>query len=176
MRLTPEVLRSLRESTTNLLLQPRAGRDHVETRVFDLLDTTDALTAERNEAREKALACKPRGCRNSSHNPLRWPLCRDCQATARWEELMALLNSHAKASVTPTPAELPSSELEADLLDARLLDPSAVKAAAVTEQDYVAWCRYAQGPGDSRRIVTCDSDEPGAFRVYRYGTVKAAEE
>ena len=33
--------------------------------------------------------------------------------------------------------------------------------------DYVAWLRYAQGPGDSKRIVVCDSDEPGAFKVYR---------
>jgi DNA-binding protein H-NS len=155
MRLTPEVLRSLRESTTNLSLQPRAGRDHAETRVFDLLDTIDALTAEAEEddpsllseirslyrqldeqraaykklngewiqrcrefrtkdalqaatklqaerdeanarseaSREKALACAPWGCRNSSHKPLRWPLCRDCQATARWEELMAFLDA-----------------------------------------------------------------------------------
>lgn len=29
--------------------------------------------------------------------------------------------------------------------------------------DYVAWCRYT----DNGPIVTCDSDAPGAFRVYR---------
>jgi len=34
----------------------------------------------------------------------------------------------------------------------------------MTEQDYVAWCRYTdQGP-----IVTCDSDAPGAFKVHRW--------
>lgn len=31
--------------------------------------------------------------------------------------------------------------------------------------DYVAWCRYTE-----RSIVTCDSDAPGAFRVYRRAT------
>ena len=32
----------------------------------------------------------------------------------------------------------------------------------VGEGDYVAWCRYAE-----HSIVTCDSDAPGAFKVYR---------
>lgn len=30
--------------------------------------------------------------------------------------------------------------------------------------DYVAWCRYTD-----KSIVTCDSDDEGAFRVYRRG-------
>ena len=30
------------------------------------------------------------------------------------------------------------------------------------DEDYVAWCRYTE-----HSIVTCDSDAPGAFKVYR---------
>lgn len=34
--------------------------------------------------------------------------------------------------------------------------------------DYVAWLRYVQGnEGRPTRIVICDSDAPGAFKVYR---------
>lgn len=33
------------------------------------------------------------------------------------------------------------------------------------EEDYVAWCRYENG-----RINTCNSDDDGAFRVYKYIT------
>jgi hypothetical protein len=228
-----------------------------------LLDTIDALVAERNEAREKALRLI-----EASKN-----LLEACHQADAKEELppeidgslidavrLALLDAPAGASVTPMPAEsligeqdpligqitLLSQQLaeqqaayrklnsewiqrcrefrEKDALKAAVrleqargealrevlnhlpmeanirpgkttdelkgwndaierarhnilvLDPSAVKAAAITEQDYVAWCRYAQGPGDSKRIVTCDSDEPGAFKVYRHGAVKAAEE
>ena len=31
-------------------------------------------------------------------------------------------------------------------------------------EDYVAWCRFT---GNNGPIVTCDSDAPGAFKVYR---------
>jgi hypothetical protein len=40
--------------------------------------------------------------------------------------------------------------------------------------DYVAWCRY-QGSDESRRIVTCDSDDLGAFKVYRHHPVRELE-
>ena len=33
--------------------------------------------------------------------------------------------------------------------------------------EHVAWCRYQPAKGDSKKIVLCDSDAPGAFRVYR---------
>ena len=33
--------------------------------------------------------------------------------------------------------------------------------------EHVAWCRYQPAKGDSTKIVLCDSDAPGAFRVYR---------
>lgn len=33
--------------------------------------------------------------------------------------------------------------------------------------DYVAWCCYKRNHDGSQRIVTCDSDAEGAFRVYR---------
>jgi hypothetical protein len=32
--------------------------------------------------------------------------------------------------------------------------------------DYVAWLRYVH-EGERTRIVVCDSDAPGAFKVYR---------
>lgn len=43
----------------------------------------------------------------------------------------------------------------------------AAKACARSEtEEYVAWCRYVQGPS-ATTIVLCDSDSPGAFKVYR---------
>ena len=36
-----------------------------------------------------------------------------------------------------------------------------------TRDEYVVWLRFVRGPGDSKRIVVCDSDEVGAFKVYR---------
>lgn len=40
------------------------------------------------------------------------------------------------------------------------------KETAEALENYVAWCRFTKyGP-----IVTCDSDAPGAFRVYRHPT------
>ena len=33
--------------------------------------------------------------------------------------------------------------------------------------DYVAWLRYQHHDGDVTTIHVCDSDAPGAFRVYR---------
>lgn len=33
--------------------------------------------------------------------------------------------------------------------------------------EYVAWCRYVIEHDKPTRIVLCDSDEPGAFKVYR---------
>ena len=36
-----------------------------------------------------------------------------------------------------------------------------------TRDEYVAWLRFVRGPGGSKRIVVCDSDEVGAFKVYR---------
>jgi hypothetical protein len=41
--------------------------------------------------------------------------------------------------------------------------------------DYVAWCRY-QGSDESRRIVTCDSDDLGAFKVYRHYPARELQE
>jgi hypothetical protein len=66
--------------------------------------------------------------------------------------------------------------------DARLTDAVVLLSAAqnkvadfvdgvpqlVADEDcYVAWCRYA-GKGAHLTIVTCDSDAPKAFRVYRH--------
>lgn len=36
--------------------------------------------------------------------------------------------------------------------------------------DHVAWCRYLIEHDRPTRIVLCDSDEPGAFKVYRSQT------
>ena len=36
--------------------------------------------------------------------------------------------------------------------------------------DYVAWCRYTK-----TSIVTCDSDAPGAFKVYRHSGKEVPE-
>jgi hypothetical protein len=33
---------------------------------------------------------------------------------------------------------------------------------AINKMEHVAWCRYS-----GNTIVTCDSDAPGAFKVYR---------
>lgn len=41
---------------------------------------------------------------------------------------------------------------------------------------YVAWLRYAPGPGDGKCVVTCDSDAPGAFKVYRQSESSAIAE
>ena len=49
-----------------------------------------------------------------------------------------------------------SRELFKTFLGHREATPIAV------EEDYVAWCRYTE-----HSIVTCDSDAPGAFKVYR---------
>jgi hypothetical protein len=36
------------------------------------------------------------------------------------------------------------------------------------EENYVAWCRYAHNSaGETNGIRLCDSDAPGAFKVYR---------
>ncbi len=41
--------------------------------------------------------------------------------------------------------------------------------AAITEGDnYIAWLRYVRD-GERTRIVVCDSDAIGAFKVYRKG-------
>ena len=40
--------------------------------------------------------------------------------------------------------------------------PDGQPAPIAGEGDYVAWCRYTE-----HSIVTCDSDAPGAFKVYR---------
>lgn len=44
---------------------------------------------------------------------------------------------------------------------------------AEREDDYVAWCRFT---GNNGPIVTCDSDAPGAFRVYRHPAQAQREE
>lgn len=36
------------------------------------------------------------------------------------------------------------------------------------DKDYVAWCRYTENGS----IVTCDSDAPKAFKVYRHEHVR----
>lgn len=41
--------------------------------------------------------------------------------------------------------------------------------------DYVAWLRYQHHDGDVTTIHVCDSDAPGAFRVYRWARSAAGE-
>ena len=44
---------------------------------------------------------------------------------------------------------------------------AALEAKWFKEPDnYVAWCRYVNQP-NATRIQLCDSDAPGAFKVYR---------
>jgi hypothetical protein len=46
--------------------------------------------------------------------------------------------------------------------------PTEAAIPAVSEDDYVAWCRYTYDEsGSIKSIVTCDSDAKGAFKVYR---------
>lgn len=39
--------------------------------------------------------------------------------------------------------------------------------AAVPDDNYVAWLRYAYNWRGEARVVVCDSGSEGAFRVYR---------
>ena len=42
--------------------------------------------------------------------------------------------------------------------------------------NYVAWCRYVTSGERPTRIVLCDSDAPGAFRVYHERDLAAAKD
>ena len=57
------------------------------------------------------------------------------------------------------------------LIDAMLAEAEEVTLAKAANDTYVAWLRFAAGPGDSKRIVTCDSDDEGAFKVYRHSII-----
>lgn len=37
----------------------------------------------------------------------------------------------------------------------------------VPPEEHIGWCRYVTGHEKATRIVLCDSDAPGAFKVYR---------
>jgi hypothetical protein len=41
------------------------------------------------------------------------------------------------------------------------------------EDKYVGWCRY-KGNGDQKAFVTCNSDDPGAFKVFRESVIEEA--
>lgn len=41
------------------------------------------------------------------------------------------------------------------------------RIAAEKEREHVAWCRYVRAPDQPPRIVLCDSNDEGAFKVYR---------
>jgi hypothetical protein len=42
-----------------------------------------------------------------------------------------------------------------------------LRSAPSAEREHVAWCRYVHIDGDPTRIVCCNSDDQGAFKVYR---------
>ena len=54
------------------------------------------------------------------------------------------------------------SEDVADIIERAMRKLCVQPAPIAGEEDYVAWCRYTE-----HSIVTCDSDDPGAFKVYR---------
>lgn len=56
----------------------------------------------------------------------------------------------------------------ADKIEARNVKQEYRPKREGSADDYVAWCRYTSTDGDQMgRIVTCDSDAPGAFKIYR---------
>ena len=53
--------------------------------------------------------------------------------------------------------------------------PWATRSSARPEENYVAWLRYAGATDDpNRHLVLCDSNSPGAFKVYRWSAMAAA--
>ena len=45
----------------------------------------------------------------------------------------------------------------------------------MTTDNYVGYCRYIEHPDYPTRIVLCDSDTPGAFKVYRHAAAPSQE-
>jgi hypothetical protein len=71
--------------------------------------------------------------------------------------------------------ELLGKELERKARWMKLADERAIEVADLkvqlarpsAEREHVAWCRYVHIDGDPTRIVCCNSDDQGAFKVYR---------
>lgn len=72
--------------------------------------------------------------------------------TIYWKQVGLGGQYHCSASACDIPFSIIPSDLTVVLLD-----------------DHVAWCRYVN---DGNRIVLCDSDAEGAFKVYRASQLK----
>jgi hypothetical protein len=98
-----------------------------------------------------------------------------CYDYARLYDIRAALKEALPVQEPAEPPKRVAKQNTPDIVAQTLgLEPYR-SAPSVAPAEHVAWCRYIHKHEGPSRIVLCDSDAPGAFKVYQAASVVPAD-